>query len=139
MPDPAMHEALQLAIRAGNPIIAIENPDESRAVALVRLAAEEMPRPLLEWSVTTGLVPADKIEKEQIVAEGKPAAALEHIVAAAEPAIYLFKDLGPHLKDPLVQRHLRDAYHAFNHTPRVLILVEAAPLPAPARSMTLSF
>jgi MoxR-like ATPase len=139
MPDPSMHEALQLAIRAGNPIIAIENPDESRAVALVRLVAEEMPRPLFEWSVTTGLAPADKTEKEQIVAEGKPAAALEHIVAAAEPAIYLFKDLGPHLKDPLVQRHLRDAYHAFNHTPRTLILVEAAPLPAPARSIALSF
>jgi len=57
MPDPSMHEALQLAIRAGNPIIAIENADESRAVALVRLVAEEMPRPLFEWSVTTGLVP----------------------------------------------------------------------------------
>src|SRR5690242_10150037 len=79
MPEPAMREALQLAIRAGNPIIAIENPDESRAVALVRLVAGEMPRPLFEWSITTGLVPADKTEKEQVVPEGKPAAALAHI------------------------------------------------------------
>jgi ATP-dependent 26S proteasome regulatory subunit len=139
MPDPAMREALQLAIRAGNPILAIENPDEARALELVRHVAEEMPRPLYEWSITTGLLSADKTQKEQIVAEGKAAAALQHIVAAAEPAIYLFKDLGPHLKDPLVQRHLRDVSHAFNHTPRTLVLVEAVALASPARSLTLSF
>src|SRR5215470_16885550 len=126
MPEPSMQEALQLVIRAGHPIIAIENPDESRALELVRHAAEEVPRPLFEWSITTGLVPADKTRTEQIVAEGKPAAALQHVVGAAEPAIYLFKDLGPHLKEPLVQRHLRDVYQGFNHTPRTLVLVEAA-------------
>src|SRR6266446_6291917 len=52
MPDPAMREALQLAIRAGDPIIAIENPDEARALELVRHVAEDMPRPLYEWSIT---------------------------------------------------------------------------------------
>lgn len=139
MPDPVMRDVLQLAIRAGNPIIAIENPDESRAVALVRQVAEQMPRPVLEWSITTGFVPADTAEKEQVVPAGKAPAALEHITAAAEPAIYLFKDLGPHLKDPLVQRHLRDVYQAFNHTPRTLVLVESSALPGPARSLTLSF
>jgi MoxR-like ATPase len=139
MPEPSMQEALQLAIRAGHPIIAIENPDESRALELVRQVAEQVPRPLYEWSITTGLVPADKTHAEQIVAEGKPAAALQHVVGAAEPAIYLFKDLGPHLKEPLVLRHLRDAHLTFNHTPRTLVLVEAAALPAAARAMALSF
>src|SRR5262249_13728503 len=106
---------------------------------LVRHAAEEVPRPLFEWSITMGLVPADKTRTEQIVAEGKPAAALQHVVGAAEPAIYLFKDLGPHLKEPLVQRHLRDRCQGFNHTSRTLVLVQAAALPAPARALSLSF
>src|SRR5690349_8610162 len=96
MREAPMQEALQLAIRAGHPIIAIEHPDESRALELVRQVAAQVPRPLYEWSITSGLIPADKTHAEQIVAEGKPAAALQHVVGAVEPAIYLFKDLGPH-------------------------------------------
>ncbi len=47
---------LKLLMQAGNPIISLETPDEPRAVHLVREVAAAMRLPLLEWSITEGLM-----------------------------------------------------------------------------------
>ena len=49
-----MSQALALLIRSGNPLISIETTDEQRAVELVTKVAEELLRPLYEWSATEG-------------------------------------------------------------------------------------
>ena len=49
-------ENLKLLIQAGNPIISMETPDESRAIRLVREVAQASKLPLMEWSVTEGLL-----------------------------------------------------------------------------------
>src|SRR6185503_494406 len=48
-------EDLKLLIRSRHPVVAIETADELRAVQLVRRVAQELDRPLFEWSVTSGL------------------------------------------------------------------------------------
>jgi ATP-dependent 26S proteasome regulatory subunit len=139
MPDSDLCQELQLAIRSGHPIIAIENPDEPRVVELVRQTAEQLSRPLFEWSISSGLAEHGNAEVKRAVEPNKVSAALQHILDATTPAIYLFKDLGPNLKEPLVQRLLRDVSHAFGRSRSNLILVEPGPLPSSVRSFVYLF
>ena len=93
---------LKLLIQAGNPIISMETPDEPRAVHMVREVAQELGRPLSEWSVTEGLLFTSPAESQVLVEPGKAAAALRYVKDSAYESIYLFKDLSPHCKDPQV-------------------------------------
>ena len=101
----------KLLIQAGNPIIAMETPDETRAVRLVREVADAGRLPLVEWSVTEGLRDdaaggrPDAGRAGQAGRRARPGAADD-----AYPALYVFKDVGPHCKDPQVVRSLRDLY-----------------------------
>ena len=49
-------DALKLLVAAGNPIISIATPDETRAVRFVRETAQQMGLPVAEWSLTDGLL-----------------------------------------------------------------------------------
>jgi len=54
------------------------------------------------------------------------AAALRYVKETAYPAIYLFKDVGPHCKDPQVVRAIRDLYFSPSSRLWTLILIDAA-------------
>ena len=93
-------ENLKLLIAAGNPIISISTPDEPRAVRVVHEVAQAIGLPVLVWSLTEGLRACGL---DQVLVEaGKPAAALSYVKDSAQPAIYLFKDLGQHAKEPQI-------------------------------------
>jgi ATP-dependent 26S proteasome regulatory subunit len=132
-------EQLKLLIEADNPIISIETPDEPRAVRIVRAVAASMGVPLYEWSVTEGLVSAPPVPPEVKVEPGKVAMALRHVKQAGSQAIYLFKDLGPHCKDPQVVRLLRDLYFSPDSRLWSLVLVEGNALPPEVRRLTVPF
>lgn len=132
-------DQLRLLIQAGNPIISMETPDEARAVALVRSVAIDMAVPLTEWSVTEGLVPAPPGPKRRLVEPGKVHQALRHIGETDYPGIFLFKDLGPHCKDPQVARSIRDLYFSPSTRLWTLVLVDSSPLPPDMRRLTIPF
>jgi hypothetical protein len=134
-----MLQDLQLTLRAGNPVVAIGSTDEPRPAALVRRTAEKLGKPLFEWSLTTGLVPTVPMADAALVPEGKPAAALQHVLAAEAPSIYLFHDLGAHCKEPLVARLLRDALAALPEKRSNLILADHQPLPDAVRRLLVNF
>jgi AAA+ superfamily predicted ATPase len=128
-------EGLKLLVQAGNPIISMETPDEPRAVQAVREVAQQMGLPLLEWSVTEGLV-AVSHASPTLAEPGKVAAALRYVKNSADPGIYLFKDLGPHCKDPQVVRALRDLYFSPDSRLWTIVLVDALALPPEVRRLT---
>ncbi|MEN6449022.1 MAG: AAA family ATPase [Thermoguttaceae bacterium] len=132
-------ESLQLLIQAGNPIISIETPDEPRAVRAVREVAEAMKLPLLEWSVTEGLVTTPPAGLQTVVKPAKVADAIHHIKETTYPALYLFKDLAPHCKDPHIARLLRDVYFSSNSRLWTLVLVDAVELPGEVRRLAIPF
>lgn len=132
-------ENLRLLIQAGNPIISIETPDEPRALRTVRAAIEPLGAGLYEWSVTRGLVEAPPAGCKTLVEPGKPAQALRHVKDADIDAVFVFKDLGLHCKDPSVVRHLRDLYFVPGCRAWTLILIDAAPLPPDVRRLTVPF
>lgn len=131
---------LRFLIQARNPIISIETPDEPRAVAMVREAAQDLAMPLLIWSVTEGLVSCAPQASQTRVEPGKVAAALRYVTERiAEPAVYLFKDLGPHCKDPQTVRLIRDLYFSSNSRLWTLVLLDAVALPPEVRRLTVPF
>jgi AAA+ superfamily predicted ATPase len=136
-----MTEKLQLLVRSGHPLISIESTDEDRAVELVRKTAIEMQRPLREWSMTTGLreVAGNKFGRVIVPASDKISPALLHIRESEESAIYLFLDLGPHTKDALVHRTLRDLTKTCEKSNSTIILVDALPLPNEIRRFTVRY
>ncbi len=132
-------EHLKLLIQAGNPIISMETPDEPRAVRLVREAAQSLGVPLSAWSVTEGLVAVPPQASRTLVEPGKAAAALRYVKESADPAIYLFKDLSPHCKDPQAVRAIRDLYFSPDSRLWTLVLLDAVALPPDVRRLTVPF
>jgi ATP-dependent 26S proteasome regulatory subunit len=132
-------ESLKNLIQAGNPIISMETPDEPRAIRLVRQAAQEMGLPLIEWTVTEGLVPASPEAMRTLVEPGKVAAALRFIKGSPYHTIYLFKDLGPHCKDPHVVRSIRDLYFSPDTRFWTLIMVDTTAPPSDVHRLSVPF
>jgi len=129
-------EELTLSIRCGRSLLAVETRDEDRAVEIARQAAVDLSLTTYEWSMTTGLLQTHPARVDVGVGAAKPTAALEHILKNRFPnALYIFKDLGAHHRDPFLLRQLRDIANLQRPT---LLLVDADPLPEPVRRLTIS-
>jgi SpoVK/Ycf46/Vps4 family AAA+-type ATPase len=128
-------ETLKLLIAAGNPIISIATPDETRAIRIVREAAQQMGLHISEWSLTDGLLAPQAV---QVLTEpNKPAAALKYVKDSSNPAVFLFKDLGQHAKDPQILRYLRDLYYSPPSRTWTVILLDSIAPPIEMRRLTL--
>ena len=136
-----MPEKLRLLIRAGNPLIAIPTIDEERALKVVQEAARGIPRPAFCWSMSEGLRPlVPETKKDPLVKPGNAIKALQHVRGQSQSrTIYVFKDLGPHCKDALVHRTIRDLMAQFRESKSTLILIDALPLPDEIARFTLRF
>jgi AAA+ superfamily predicted ATPase len=132
-------KGLELLIRAGNPLIALETPDEPRALRIVQEVADGLGRPMVEWSVTEGMRSSYPALPQALVEPNKVAAALRHIKETSQPTIYVFKDLGQHCKDPQVVRALRDLYFSPSSRAWTMILIDAVPPPPDVRRLTIPF
>lgn len=128
-----MLQQLQLHIQSGEPLLAIETADEERATEIVHEAATSLKKMLYEWSVTTGMAGRLPVTLETSVRGGKASAALEFILGNTVPGeLFLLKDLGPHAKEPYVQRQLRDLCAKRHAT---VILLEGGQLPDSVRRL----
>ena len=135
-----MRDSLELLIRAGNPLIAIETTDEDRATQLVRSVVLPMQQKLYEWSLTTGLRPVgDGGPGRALVDGGEVMPTLEHIPNIAQRSVFVFKDLGPHCRDAMVHRTIRDLLRLCTGTKSTLILIDALPLPEEIKRFTIRF
>ncbi|MGI6419318.1 MAG: AAA family ATPase [Thermoguttaceae bacterium] len=132
------HE-LELLIRAKNPIVSIETPDERRAVRVVREVVHKMSLPLAEWSVTEGLVQAPPAAQSVLVKAGAVLPALRHLRESSYPIVYLFKDIGPLCRDAQVARFLRDLYFSEDTRLWTLVLIDSTGLPPDIRRLTVPF
>jgi AAA+ superfamily predicted ATPase len=132
-------DALKLLIESGNPVISLETSDELRAEQIVRAAAEQLGLPLFEWSVTDGLRKMTPQLSQHLVPPNRTVQALTYVKDAKDPAVYLFKDVGAHCKDPQVVRMLRDLYYKPDSRLWTLILLEGVGLPPEVRRLTVPF
>lgn len=129
-------DQFQLLVRAGHPILGIVTLEEDRAAKLIRTAADKLGYPLYEWSITTGMERILPDIATTGVKRGKPTDALDWVMENKEErSIYVLKDFGPHCREPLVLRQLRDVN---NQSVAHVVLLESSPLPETIGRLTVS-
>ena len=116
-------EDLKLLIRSRHPLITIETLEEPRAEALVGRVCNEMGLPVFSWTATEGLRRVQSPTKGPISGTEKPRLALAHLADSSHTAVFVFKDLTPHLDDAVTRRGLREVVEHFSGTHQTLILV----------------
>ncbi len=130
---------MSLLLRAGHRIIGLETDDEPTALAEVRALADQLQQPLWEWSCTEGLVRTRPVTRSGQAPPAIPALsaskALGHVYQAQEPVLYVFKDIGPHVNDPLVIRQLRDLADPGVSRNAGIVLVDSQPLSDEVRKL----
>jgi AAA+ superfamily predicted ATPase len=124
-------------IRSFHSLIAIETVEEDRVKAILSEVATELNLPLFEWSVTTGF------RRGHGLAIGNTFDAfhvLQHIDDLRGDAIYLLKDLGPHLSKPEVSRLLRELVNKLAHSYSAIVVTgDPIQLPHDIDSMAVHF
>jgi len=132
---------LALLIQAGHPLLLIETTDEDRAEGMVRDTAARLQRTVCDWSLTKGLWQLDDTGRpvRNLAPAGKPAAALEHVLRSGEQTVFVFRDLGPHVRDAQVHRLLRDLQPVCRKMRCTIICMEYLPFPAEASRLVVRF
>ena len=135
-----LHE-LSTLIESQHPLVVIETVEERRARALVEAATRRLGLSFYEWSIATGLrFGADRqTGGHAIGTTSEPAGMLRHIGALDRTGVYLVKDFGPHLEDPVNARLLREACQQFLETRSTIVLTgDGIRLPSELRPLATS-
>jgi AAA+ superfamily predicted ATPase len=124
-------------VRSFHSLIVIETVEEERVREIVREVATDLNVSMFEWSVTTGF------RRGHGLTIGNTFEALDmlrHIDDLNTDAIYLLKDLAPHLNKPETCRALRELVAKMTHTQSAIILTgEPIELPRDVDSLAARF
>jgi AAA+ superfamily predicted ATPase len=129
-------QTLSGLLKARFPLLYLETWEEERALGEIEAVAADpawvrTPRKVLTWSQTTGLVAAGQSPSRS----GQNAcAALDTVLSADEPAVFVFKDLhtdlghGGRPADPALVRRLRDVVAFLRTCPVPVTVVLLSPV-----------
>ncbi|MAS93093.1 MAG: hypothetical protein CMO55_07840 [Verrucomicrobiales bacterium] len=117
-----MKDQLIRYTRAGYAGLFLCTPEEARAEAIVKAAAEELQRPLHAWSLTEGFVDT---ASGSVRACPDPIAALEQIDNLEGDVVVLLRDFGNHFEenDPVLLRKLRDTLRSARASGKLLVFL----------------
>ncbi len=126
---------LQTLITSFHPLIAIETVEEERVQNLLQGATQEMNLPMMEWSVSHGLMRSSASSDnrwQQDCAPGTnrisydgtqdPSAVLNQIKELNLKAIFWLKDFAVHLEDPTIARQFRELVQGFSESRSALVI-----------------
>ena len=119
---------LERLVQSYHSLIVIETVEEERVRSVLLEVAARMKSPLYEWSVTDGLTRRTGMELEGTKDALSMLQRIEQVHDGE--ALYLLKDLGPHLQHPNVARILRDLAARFQSS-RSAIIVTGDPVELP--------
>jgi len=114
-------------IRARYPLIALISHEETRVMTSLRSLAAQRGRWLYAWTITQGLVaPFPELAGQEFESTQEPVAALDALRSYpedAQPTIFVFKDLHPYLREPVIVRSLRDVSARFELSRHTLVML----------------
>src|SRR5687767_18225 len=132
----AVHD-LQSLVRSFHSLIAVETVEEERVRVILDEVARELQQPLFEWSVTTGF---HRGYGSAIGDTFEALGMLKHIDSMSGDAVYLLKDLAPHLGKPEAARALRELAQKMTHTASAIVLTgDPIELPREIDALTVRF
>ena len=101
----------------------IDTVEEDRARGIVVAAGGNLDLPVFEWSMTHGF---RRVGDESINGmTTSPDALLAHLGDLTVEALFLLKDLHPHLAQPVVERRFRDVASRFTQSHSTMVLLGA--------------
>ncbi|MDB9528649.1 AAA family ATPase [Oscillatoria sp. CS-180] len=127
----------QTLVMSFHSAIVIETVEEERVRTLINTAINDLQMAVFEWSVAQGLTrsqgnihnrwtneyaPPGAQKPQALERTSDPVDALKHIEDIQFQAIYWMKDLGPHLKDEVIGRQLREVIQQFAHNRSTLVI-----------------
>ena len=121
-----VHE-LKTLVLSFHSLLAIETVEEERARSLLIEVANDLRQPFYEWSVTEGL---RRLRGATMDMTQDALMALKNVNSLDFDAIYLFKDLAPHLSNANIARALRDLVQKLTST-RSMIVLTGNPIDLP--------
>ncbi len=127
----ACAEEIQLLIRSGWSLIALESTEEDRALALLRRIAQATERSCITWTLASGLDAQEidsplKERKSKLEAGSNSGSFNEGVIgisAYEEPAIFVVLDAHRLLDDPMAIRRLRDRLPQITARRQVVVLL----------------
>ena len=123
----AVHE-LKTLVLSFHSLLTIETVEEERVRSLLIEVANDLRLPFYEWSVTEGL---RRLRGATMDMTQDALMALKNIDRFDFDAIYLFKDLAPHLSNANIARALRELAQKLVST-RSMIVLTGSPIELPA-------
>ncbi len=113
---------LEVVLRTHVPIVVIETHDETRVVKQFQKMAVTLGKPVLSWTVVSGLQRID-LQSIDDQTPNEPLDVLKQIKDALGPGIYLLMDFDPYLDDPMHVRLLKEIALDHDNIPRTVVLV----------------
>ena len=130
---------LEILVRSRVPIIVVETGDEPRVLEVFKRLALRINRPVMRWSVTTGLQRLDLDLQPQAHAR-EPAQALGQIKATGTPGIYLLLDFHPYFEDPAHVRMIKEIALGYGDAAHTLVFVShRCDMPADLQTLSARF
>ena len=114
-------EELSLLIRSRYALITVDTREPERAETALARIASDLNLPYASWNRSRGLRRGDHATDPVIEQTEEPAKALARVLKEGA-GIYHFRELGPHLEDPLVVSHLLDVVALFNSRRGAVVL-----------------
>jgi AAA+ superfamily predicted ATPase len=105
-------QRLSAALRSSAPCVSIVTDEEAYALGLIRDAAMELRRPLLQWNAVRGLHDGLVAPSTPVPGTENPAAALFSLSKTTDGSVILMQDLAGHLQDERTLRAARDLVNA---------------------------
>jgi hypothetical protein len=127
----ACSEELQLLIRSGWNLIALESTEEDRALSLLRRIAQATERRCITWTLASGLdareIETQLQDRKAKVLDGSGSGSLNEgvigISSCEEPAVFVVLDAHRLLDDPMAIRRLRDRLPQITARRQVVVLL----------------
>lgn len=119
---------IEVLIRARYPVIHISTWEEQRVERWLYQIAEARGKRLLTWSITAGLAEAgmnQSASRSRVSPTKDPIQALDEVISQVDPAIFLFKDLHPYLKNENVVRKLKEAAFSVKDSYKTIVMVSS--------------
>ena len=117
-----IHEIATL-VRSRHPVVVIDTVEEDRAQGLIEATGAQLGLPVFEWSVTHGFRRVGDNSINGMTTA--PDALLAHLADLKVEALFLLKDLHPHLGQPVVERLFRDVAATLAQSRSTMVLVGA--------------
>jgi ATP-dependent 26S proteasome regulatory subunit len=116
----SQEKELDVLIRARYPMIYLVSWEEARAEAMLARLAQSQGKQIYFWSLTRGLCDLAQACNPGL---NEPSAVLDYVQKSSSRALFVFKDLHPHMQEPIVVRRLRDLIQTLKPSGKTVILL----------------